>query len=52
MGMHPEEGHRNYPQDGTPSLRGQAKRTGVVQPGEEKIMERSESGLSVSKEGL
>jgi len=27
-GMHLEEGHRNYPRDGTPLLRGQAESWG------------------------
>ena len=35
--VHPEEGHRNDPRDGTPVLRGQAVRVGAVQPGEEKL---------------
>ena len=47
----PEEGHRNDPgnDDGTPPIRGQAERLGAVQPGNEKAVGRSESGLSVSK---
>jgi len=32
--LYPEEGHKNYPRDRTPSLRDQAKRTGAVQFGE------------------
>ena len=46
---HPEEGHKNSPRDGITSLRGQAERAGAVQPGEEKALERAESGLWVSK---
>jgi len=48
VGVHPEEGHRNDPRNGTP-LRGQAEGAGAVQPGEEKAARRPESGLSVSK---
>ena len=36
VGTHPEEGHKNVPRDGTLPLRGQAGRTGAVQPEEEK----------------
>ena len=32
--MHPEEGHKSDPRDGTPLLQGQAERAGAVQPGE------------------
>ena len=52
VGLHPEEGHRNAPMDGTPLLQGQAERAGSVQHGEEKALERPESCLSVSKGGL
>ena len=47
----PEEDHKNDPRDSTPPLRGQAERTGAVQPGEEKAPGRSENSLSVSKGG-
>ena len=47
--MHPEEGHKNGPKDGTPLLEAQAERTGPVQPGEEKAVRCPDSGLSVSK---
>ena len=40
--MHPEEGHKNDPRDGTPLLQGQADRAGAVQPGEEKVLWRPE----------
>lgn len=33
-GVHPEEGCKNDPRDGTSLLQGQAERAGVVQPGE------------------
>ena len=32
----PSEGHEDYQRAGVPLLRGQAKRVGAVQPGEEK----------------
>ena len=48
-GVHPEEGHKNDPRDGTPLLHEKAERAGAVQPGEEKALGRPESGLSVSK---
>ena len=35
VGVHPKEGHRNDPRDGTPLLQEQAERDGTVQPGEE-----------------
>jgi len=47
-GVHPDEGHKNDPVDGTSSLRGQAERAEAVYPGEEKATGRPESGLSVS----
>ena len=34
VGVHPEEGHKSDPRDGTPLLQGQAERAGAVQPGE------------------
>jgi len=43
--LHPEEGHKNDPRDGTPLLLGQAERAGAVQPGEGKALGRPESGL-------
>jgi len=42
---------KNNPRDGTPLLCGQTERVETVQIGEEKALERAESGLSVSKEG-
>jgi len=48
-GVHPEEGHRSNPGDGMLLLRGQAERSGAVQPGEEKALGRPESGPAVSK---
>ena len=36
VGAGPEEGHEGDPRAGVPLLRGQAKRAGAVQPGEEK----------------
>ena len=50
--VHPEEGHKNDPRDGTPLQRRQAERAGAVQVGEERPSGRPASGLSVSKEGL
>ena len=47
-GTHPEEGHKNDLRDGIPALRGQAEGAGAVQPGDEKALERPDSGLSVS----
>jgi len=44
-------GHKNDTRDGTPLLQEQDERAGAVQPGEEKALGRSESGLSVSKGG-
>ena len=38
VGVHPEEGHKNDPRDGTPLLRGQTERAGAAQPGEEKAL--------------
>jgi len=38
VGVHPEEGHKNDPRNGTPLLRGQAERTEAFQPGEEKAL--------------
>mgnify|MGYP001855578976 CR=1 FL=1 len=38
LGVHPEKGHKNDPQNGTPLLQGQAERAGAVQPGEEKAV--------------
>ena len=34
-GIHPEEGHKNYPSERTPPLPGQVERSGAVQPGED-----------------
>jgi len=45
-GVHPKEGHKNHPRDGTPSPWVQAERAGAVQPGEEKAVRWPESGLS------
>ena len=36
--MHPQEGHKSDPRDGTPLLQGQAERAGAVQHGEEKAL--------------
>ena len=36
VGVGPEEGHEDDQRAGVPLLRGQAKRVGAVQPGEEK----------------
>lgn len=47
---HPEESHKNDPRDGTPSIQGHG-RAGAVQPGEEKALGRTESSISVSKDG-
>ena len=44
--------HKNDPRVGTPPLRRQVERTGAVQLGEEKVLGRPKSGLSVSKGGL
>ena len=52
FGVHLEEGHKNYSRDGTPLLQGQDERVGTVQPGEEKVLKRPDSSLSVSKWGL
>ena len=52
VGVHPKEGHRNDPRDGTPLLQEQAERDGTVQPGEEKASRTPECSLSVSKGGL
>ena len=50
VGVHPEEGHKNGPRDGTPLLQGQAEITGAFQPGEEKALRGPGIGLSVSGE--
>ena len=52
VGAHPEEGHKNDPRDETPLLPRQAERAGADQPGEEKALERLDSGFLVSKGGL
>ena len=49
---HAVEGCKNDPRDGTPPLRGQAKRAGAVQPGGEKAPGRPDSGHSIPKGGL
>ena len=52
VGGFPEEGHRNAPMGGTPSLCGQAEtagQAGAVQLGEEKAPGRCDRGFSVSK---
>ena len=49
VGVHPEEGHKNVPRDGTPPLLVEAERAGAVQPLEGKAPGRPESSLSVSK---
>ena len=51
IGICPVEGHKNGQRDGTSLPQGQAKRAGVVQTAEEKVLGRSES-ISVSKGGL
>ena len=38
VGVHPGEGHKNDPRDGTPLLRGQAERAEAVGHGEEKAV--------------
>lgn len=38
VGVFPEEGHRNAPMGGTPSLCGQAERVGSVHLGKEKAL--------------
>ena len=43
---------KNDPRNETSHLQVQAERTGAVQPGIQKALERSENGLSVSKGGL
>ena len=48
VGVHPEEGHKNDPRDGTPPY-GDRLRAGAVQHGEGKAAGRAERGLSVSK---
>jgi len=40
VGAHPEEGHKNNPRGGAPSLQGKAERAGTFQPGEEKAQGR------------
>ena len=47
VGVHPEEGHKNDPRDGTPLQRRQAERAGAVQHREEKARRRPKSSLSV-----
>ena len=51
VGVHKEEGHKNDPRDGTPTLQGQTERAGTVQPGEEMALGRLESNLPLSKGG-
>ena len=48
-GVHPEEGHKNDPRDGTPLLRGQAERAGAVQPGEQKELNAAGRHKSMKK---
>ena len=49
--VHPEEGHRNDPRDGTP-LYEDRLRAGAVLPGGEKALGRPEGSFSVSRGGL
>ena len=49
---HLEGDHKNDARDGTPFLLGQAERAGAVQPGEKKVLGRSDSSLSVFIGGL
>ena len=46
--VHPEEGHKNDPRDGSPPYRDML-RAGATQHGEGKAARRPESSLSVSK---
>jgi len=52
VGVHPKEGHKNYQNDGTPLLQGQAERAGAVQTGEKRAPGTPDSGLPVSKRWL
>ena len=52
VGVHSEEGHKDDPRDGTPSLREQTERAGAVQSGEEKALGSPDNNFSVSKGGL
>ena len=52
VGAHPEEGHKNDPGDGTPSLWGQAERAVTVQLGEKVALRRPDSSLPASTRGL
>ena len=52
VGVPPKKRHKNDSRDGTPTLQEQAERSGDVQHGEEKALERPHYSLSVSKERL
>jgi len=45
----PDEGHKNDLRNGTPLLRGEVERVGVVQPGEEQALGTPYSSLPVLK---
>ena len=47
-----EEGHKDYQRAGAPPLQGQAERDGALQPGKEKALRRTYSGLPVPEGGL
>jgi len=51
VGVHPEEGHKNDPRDGTPPYEDRL-RAGAVLPGGEKALGRPEGSFSVSRGGL
>jgi len=52
VGAAPGKVHKNDQKARTPFLRGKAERVGVVQPGEEKVLERSYCGLAKLQGGL
>ena len=49
--MHPQEGHKSDPRDGTPLLQGQAERAGAVQHGEEKALRDLRAAFQYLKGG-
>jgi len=52
VGASPEKDHEDDQRPGTPLLRRQAERVGVVEPGEEEAPRRPDYGLLVLKRGL
>jgi len=52
IGTGPEEGHKDDQRAGAPPLRGEAERTGALQPGEDKAPGGPYSDLPVPERGL